>query len=180
MIYRYTRFTAVLLMLIASTGCDKEEKNHNISVLDTSYKEIADKTNRNHSECIPDTEICFTEQEISTAIFDIAGMEMALKMYRMDAKTYPSTQQGLKALVEKPVIPPEPKRYRNGGYISELKKDPWGNDYFYLNPAEHSRKYDIFSAGPDKKPGTCDDIGNWNIYDVSTETIRNCYVKKPE
>ena len=81
MIYRYTRFTAVLLMLIASTGCDKEEKKHNISVLDTSYKEIADKTNRNHSECIPDTEICFTEQEISTAIFDIAGMEMALKMY---------------------------------------------------------------------------------------------------
>ena len=68
MIYRYTRFTAVLLMLIASTGCDKEEKNHNISVLDTSYKEIADKTNRNHSECIPDTEICFTEQEISTAV----------------------------------------------------------------------------------------------------------------
>ena len=174
MIYRYTRFTAVLLMLIASTGCDKEEKNHNISVLDTSYKEIADKTNRNHSECIPDTEICFTEQEISTAIFDIAGMEMALKMYRMDAKTYPSTQQGLKALVEKPVIPPEPKRYRNGGYISELKKDPWGNDYFYLNPAEHGGKIDIFSAGPDKKPGTCDDIGNWNVDTVTTETLDAC------
>ena len=180
MIYRYTRFTAVLLMLIASTGCDKEEKKHNISVLDTSYKEIADKTNRNHSECIPDTEICFTEQEISTAIFDIAGMEMALKMYRMDAKTYPSTQQGLKALVEKPVIPPEPKRYRNGGYISELKKDPWGNDYFYLNPAEHGGKIDIFSAGPDKKPGTCDDIGNWNTYEVNPQTIRSCHIKKPE
>ena len=146
MIYRYTRFTAVLLMLIASTGCDKEEKNHNISVLDTSYKEIADKTNRNHSECIPDTEICFTEQEISTAIFDIAGMEMALKMYNMDARGYPTTQQGLKALVEKPVIPPEPKRYRNGGYISELKKDPWGNDYFYLNPAEHGGKTCAHSA----------------------------------
>ena len=163
MIYRYTRFTAVLLMLIASTGCDKEEKNHNISVLDTSYKEIADKTNRNHSECIPDTEICFTEQEISTAIFDIAGMEMALKMY-----------------VEKPGIPPIPRGYRTGGYIDQLKKDPWGNDYYYLNPAEHSRKYDIFSAGPDKKPGTCDDIGNWNTYEVNPQTIRSCHIKKPE
>ena len=111
MIYRYTRFTAVLLMLIASTGCDKEEKNHNISVLDTSYKEIADKTNRNHSECIPDTEICFTEQEISTAIFDIAGMEMALKMYNMDARGYPTTQQGLKALVEKPEALPQRRIY---------------------------------------------------------------------
>ena len=178
MIERLPGITAVLLVLLASSGCDKETKIQDTSRADTDYKEAT--SNPDNHGCIRDTKICFNDREISIAVFDIAAFDMALKMYRMDAKTYPSTQQGLKALVEKPVIPPEPKRYRNGGYISELKKDPWGNDYFYLNPAEHGGKIDIFSAGPDKKPGTCDDIGNWNTYEVNPQTIRSCHIKKPE
>ncbi|MCW2475824.1 MULTISPECIES: type II secretion system major pseudopilin GspG [unclassified Symbiopectobacterium] len=96
------------------------------------------------------------------AVSDIVALESALDMYRLDNQRYPSTEQGLTALVKKPVIQPEPKNYQPDGYIRRLPQDPWGADYQLLNPGKHG-KLDIFSLGPDGMPGTEDDIGNWNI-----------------
>lgn len=96
------------------------------------------------------------------AVSDIVALESALDMYRLDNQRYPSTEQGLTALVKKPVIQPEPKNYPQDGYIRRLPQDPWGSDYQLLNPGKHG-KLDIFSLGPDGMPDTEDDIGNWNI-----------------
>lgn len=96
------------------------------------------------------------------AVSDIVALESALDMYRLDNQRYPSTEQGLPALVKKPVIQPEPRNYPQDGYIRRLPQDPWGADYQLLNPGKHG-KLDIFSLGPDGLPDTADDIGNWNI-----------------
>ncbi len=102
------------------------------------------------------------------AVSDISALEQALDMYKLDNSVYPSTDQGLQALVSKPSGSPEPRSYRNGGYIKRLPQDPWGYDYQYLNPGEHG-KVDIFSLGSDGQEGgedTATDIGNWNMQDV--------------
>ncbi|MBG6243818.1 type II secretion system protein GspG [Candidatus Symbiopectobacterium sp. 'North America'] len=96
------------------------------------------------------------------AVSDIVALESALDMYRLDNQRYPSTEQGLTALVKKPVIQPEPKNYQPDGYIRRLPQDPWGADYQLQNPGKHG-KLDIFSLGPDGMQGTEDDIDNWNI-----------------
>jgi len=98
------------------------------------------------------------------AVIDIGSLETALGMYRSQNYNYPTTEQGLEALVEQTEIEPTPKRFPEGGYIKRLPKDPWGNDYQLLNPGEHG-KMDIFSMGPDGEAGTDDDIGNWNLSD---------------
>ncbi len=98
------------------------------------------------------------------AISDIVALENALDMYRLDNGVYPTTDQGLDALVNKPTSSPEPRNYREGGYIRRLPLDPWRNDYLLLSPGQNGR-IDIFTAGPDSTPGTEDDIGNWNIQD---------------
>ncbi|UJF22168.1 type II secretion system major pseudopilin GspG [Shewanella sp. OMA3-2] len=98
------------------------------------------------------------------AVSDIVALENALDMYKLENSTYPTTDQGLDALVQKPTSSPEPRNYREGGYVKRLPQDPWRNDYLLLSPGENS-KLDIFSAGPDGQPGTEDDIGNWNLQD---------------
>ncbi len=98
------------------------------------------------------------------AISDVTALETSLSLYKMDNYDYPSTEQGLDALVEQTDIEPEPRRFPEGGYIKRLPKDPWGNDYILLNPGEQS-KMDVFSTGPDGEPSTEDDIGNWNLGD---------------
>jgi len=98
------------------------------------------------------------------AVSDVTALETSLSLYKMDNYDYPSTEQGLEALVEQTDIEPEPRRFPEGGYIKRLPKDPWGNDYLLLNPGEQG-KMDIFSTGPDGEPGTEDDIGNWNLGD---------------
>lgn len=98
------------------------------------------------------------------AVSDIVALENALDMYRLDNSIYPTTDQGLDALVQKPTSSPEPRNYREGGYVKRLPQDPWRNDYLLLSPGENG-KIDIFSAGPDGQPGTEDDIGNWNLQD---------------
>ncbi|MCZ4338207.1 type II secretion system major pseudopilin GspG [Shewanella colwelliana] len=98
------------------------------------------------------------------AVSDIVALENALDMYRLDNSIYPTTEQGLEALVQKPTISPEPRNYREGGYVKRLPQDPWRNDYLLLSPGEQG-KIDIFSAGPDGQPGTEDDIGSWNLQD---------------
>lgn len=92
---------------------------------------------------------------------DIGSLESALDRYKLDNYAYPSTDQGLDALVKKPSGTPNPKNYKSGGYIKKLKTDPWGNPYLYLNPGVHGTT-DIFSYGPDQQQSE-DDIGNWNI-----------------
>lgn len=94
---------------------------------------------------------------------DIRQLESALQMYKLDNFYYPSTQQGLDALVAKPSGDPPARNWK--GYISRLPKDPWGGTYQYLNPGVKS-EIDIFSLGADQKPGgegPDADIGNWNV-----------------
>ncbi|GLX78914.1 type II secretion system protein GspG [Thalassotalea insulae] len=98
------------------------------------------------------------------AVIDIGSLETALGMYRSQNYNYPTTEQGLEALVEQTEIEPLPKRFPEGGFIKRLPKDPWGNDYQLLNPGEHG-KMDVFSMGPDGEANTDDDIGNWNLGD---------------
>ncbi len=94
---------------------------------------------------------------------DIATLMQALKIYRLDNGRYPSSEQGLKALVEKPSIEPAPPNWKPGGYLERLPNDPWNNPYQYLNPGIHG-EVDIFSYGADGKPGgegNDADIGSW-------------------
>lgn len=97
---------------------------------------------------------------INKAKQDIRAIEEALNRYKLDNFDYPSTEQGLQALVEKPTGQPEPKRWK-GPYVKKINLDPWQNEYEYLNPGTHG-KIDIFSGG--KSAGSPeDDIGNWNL-----------------
>jgi general secretion pathway protein G len=94
---------------------------------------------------------------------DIRAVESALKLYKLDNYFYPSTDQGLEALVVRPQDDPEPKNWKEGGYLDRLPIDPWGNPYLYLNPGEHGT-IDIFSLGADGRTGgegVNGDIGNW-------------------
>ncbi|MCK5819560.1 MAG: type II secretion system major pseudopilin GspG [Psychromonas sp.] len=98
--------------------------------------------------------------DIQKAKTDIVSLENALDMYKLDNDVYPTTEQGLKALVTKPTGDPVPRNYRADGYIRRLPQDPWHHDYILHSPGEHG-KIDILSAGPDGEEGTADDIGNW-------------------
>ncbi|MCG7601615.1 type II secretion system major pseudopilin GspG [Halomonas sp. McH1-25] len=96
---------------------------------------------------------------------DLSTLEQALDMYRMDNYRYPSTRQGLLALVEAPSQEPLPKNYREEGYIRRLPSDPWGNEYQYRSPGENG-SVDIYSLGADGTPGgegIDADIGNWML-----------------
>ncbi|MFN3579297.1 MAG: type II secretion system major pseudopilin GspG [Pseudomonas sp.] len=97
---------------------------------------------------------------------DIRALESALNLYRLDNFNYPTTEQGLDALVRQPTGANAPRNYRSGGYIDRLQRDPWGNDYQYMRPGRDGREYDLFSLGADGRPGgegANADIGNWNI-----------------
>jgi general secretion pathway protein G len=105
------------------------------------------------------------EARIVAAKSDIAAIVQALKMYRLDNIRYPSTEQGLQALVTKPTIPPIPDNWKSGGYLEKLPKDPWGNPYQYINPGRHG-DIDVMSLGVDGQPGGDDkdaDIGSWML-----------------
>jgi general secretion pathway protein G len=91
---------------------------------------------------------------------DIRALEAALNLYKLDNFVYPTTDQGLEALVEKPSSP-EPPNWKEGGYLDRLPKDPWNQDYLYLSPGENG-SIDIFSMGADQQPSD-DDIGNWGL-----------------
>jgi general secretion pathway protein G len=95
---------------------------------------------------------------------DISVLEQSIESYRLDNFAFPSTEQGLQALVAPPAGMARPDRYREGGYIRRLPDDPWGNPYQYALPGEKGR-FDIFSFGADgRKGGEGDDadIGNWS------------------
>jgi general secretion pathway protein G len=102
---------------------------------------------------------------ITKAKQDIRSLESALNLYKLDNFNYPNTDQGLEALVQKPAGTPEPKNWKEGGYVDRLPKDPWGNPYQYLSPGQHGA-VDIYSLGADAQnggEGVNADIGNWNL-----------------
>jgi len=105
------------------------------------------------------------EARIIAAKQDIASLLQALKLYRLDNHRYPSSEQGLQALVVQPTGTPIPANWKAGGYIERLPKDPWGNPYQYLNPGVHG-EIDVFSLGADGAPGgegNDADIGSWSL-----------------
>jgi len=101
---------------------------------------------------------------ITKAKSDILSLESALDLYKLDNFTYPTTDQGLDALINPPTSDPVPTNWQKGGYIKKLQKDPWQRDYQYLSPGEHG-EVDIYSLGADGiegGEGANADIGNWN------------------
>jgi general secretion pathway protein G len=101
------------------------------------------------------------------ARLDIQNLENALKLYKLDNGIYPTTEQGLQALVEQPETGAVPKKWKSGGYLEKGKvpKDPWGNDFVYLSPGLKS-DFDIISYGLDGVPGGEEenkDVNNWDI-----------------
>lgn len=96
---------------------------------------------------------------------DIGSLVQALKLYRLDNRRYPSSEQGLQALVEKPQAAPVPDNWKSGGYVERLPKDPWGQPYQYLSPGLRG-EIDVFSFGADGVAGgegSDADIGNWSL-----------------
>ncbi len=99
------------------------------------------------------------------AVSDIVALENALDMYKLDNGVFPTTDQGLEALVSEPSASPAPRNYREDGYIRRLPTDPWGNEYHYLSPGDNGA-IDIFTLGVDGQEGgegAGTDIGNWNL-----------------
>ena len=107
------------------------------------------------------------EARVVKAKQDIQSLETALTMFRLDNSKYPTTEQGLNALVSQPTDPTI-KHWKPGGYLQRVSKDPWGFDYQYVNPGTHGKDYDLYTMGADNAPGGDGinaDIGNWNIGD---------------
>lgn len=95
-------------------------------------------------------------------VVDIQQLENALDMYRLRNSFYPTSEQGLQALVTAATSQPVPRSFPADGFIRRLPKDPWGEDYILVSPGQMG-KIDVFSKGPDRLAGTDDDIGNWNL-----------------
>jgi general secretion pathway protein G len=102
---------------------------------------------------------------VTRAQSDIRAIQTALDLYRLDNFKYPTTEQGLQALVTQPTDPTI-TNYRSGGYLSSLPKDPWNSPYQYVSPGANGRDYDIISYGRDGKPG-----GEGYDADISTSTL---------
>src|SRR5882724_8118971 len=107
------------------------------------------------------------DARVAAARQDIASLMQALKLYRLDNSRYPTTEQGLRALIEKPAAEPVPNNWKQGGYLerSSLPKDPWGKEYQYLSPGLKG-EIDVFSFGRDGQSGgegPDADIGSWAI-----------------
>lgn len=108
------------------------------------------------------------EARVSKAMMDIRTLESALRLYRLDNGMYPTTEQGLAALVRRPETGPAPRNYRSGGYLegSSVPRDPWGNEYLYRSPGEQQRDYEIISLGADGKEGGTGfdrDLKSWEL-----------------
>lgn len=105
------------------------------------------------------------DARITKAKQDIRVIESALNLYKLDNFYYPTTQQGLEALVAPPQGDPPAKNWKSGGYLQKMPTDPWQNPYQYLQPGTKG-EFDLFSLGSDNKPGgegAAGDIGNWDI-----------------
>jgi general secretion pathway protein G len=102
---------------------------------------------------------------VTRAKHDLRALQSALDLYRLDNFVYPSTDQGLEALVTKPAGAPEARNWKAGGYLDRVPVDPWGAPYQYLNPGQHG-EVDLYSLGADGQPGgegVNADIGGWKL-----------------
>jgi general secretion pathway protein G len=105
------------------------------------------------------------DARITAARQDIATLMSALKLYKLDNQRYPSTEQGLQALISKPSSGPAANGWKSGGYIDKLPNDPWGNAYQYLSPGVKG-EIDVFSFGADGQAGGSGndaDVGSWDL-----------------
>jgi general secretion pathway protein G len=105
------------------------------------------------------------DARIIAAKADIASIMQGLKLYKLDNQRYPTTEQGLQALITKPSVGPTANGWKSGGYLDKVPKDPWGNQYQYLEPGVHG-EVDVFSLGADGQPGGTGndaDIGSWDL-----------------
>lgn len=107
------------------------------------------------------------QAKVTVARSDIETVSQALELFRLDNGFYPSTDQGLEALVKKPMVAPEPRSWNPEGYLKRMPVDPWGNPYLYLQPGNHG-KYDLYSQGADGREGGDGldaDVTNWDETD---------------
>lgn len=105
------------------------------------------------------------DARITAAKQDISTIIQALKLYKLDNQHYPTTEQGLQALISKPTGGPAANNWKTGGYLDKLPKDPWGNPYQFLSPGIKG-EVDVFSLGADGQPGGVGndaDIGSWDL-----------------
>ncbi len=107
------------------------------------------------------------EARVKKSLSDLRALESALNLYRLDNFNYPTTDQGLQALVTKPSGSPEAKNWRKGGYIPRMPLDPWGAEYQFANPGTNGSDFDLFTFGADGKLG-----GEDNNKDLSTADLR--------
>jgi len=106
------------------------------------------------------------EAKVTKTKVDMKSIEEALGLFKLDNGFYPSTDQGLKALVEKPQTGRIPTKFHDGGYIKKVPVDPWGNAYLYLSPGLHNQNYDLISYGADGQQGGEEfnaDINSWEL-----------------
>ncbi|MEE4254483.1 MAG: type II secretion system major pseudopilin GspG [Desulfuromusa sp.] len=106
------------------------------------------------------------QAKITKAQLDIKGLEESLGMFKLDNGFFPSTDQGLSALVTIPDTGRIPSKYPDGGYLKKVPLDPWEGNYLYLSPGAHSKDYDIISYGADGEPGgegVDADINSWEL-----------------
>lgn len=102
----------------------------------------------------------------TAAVMQISSFKGALSMFRLENGFYPTTGQGLEALVEEPTAEPLPRKWPEGGYLDKIPLDPWGNPYVYVSPGIHSKEYDIISFGKDGEEGgegENADICSWDL-----------------
>lgn len=105
------------------------------------------------------------EAKRTKSAVQIRNLQSAIDLYKLDNGSYPTTDQGMQALVEKPAVGEAPKRWKEGGYIEKVPKDAWGNNYVYISPGVHG-EYDIYSYGADGEEGgegKDADIQSWNL-----------------
>jgi general secretion pathway protein G len=105
------------------------------------------------------------EARVIAAKSDIAAILAALKLYRLDNQRYPTSEQGLEALISRPTQPPVPPNWKPNGYLERMPKDPWGRPYQYLNPGLRG-EIDVYSLGADGQPGGSGidaDVGSWDL-----------------
>lgn len=104
------------------------------------------------------------QAKVTIAKTQMSNIANALDLYRLDNSHYPSTQQGLEALVNRPSGSPEPKNWNPNGYLKSVPEDPWGNDYQYINMG--SSDYDLFSYGADGNQGGEGDAADISVHDI--------------
>lgn len=106
------------------------------------------------------------EAKVTKAKVDMKSLEEALGLFKLDNGFYPSTEQGLDALVTQPETGRIPSKFAAGGYLKKVPNDPWGNPYVYVSPGIHDRNFDLISYGADGEPGGEEfdaDINSWEL-----------------